>query len=94
MLETIIINILSPILASGFTWMLARRKFKQEVKQNELENIEKAITIWREVSENLEIKLSNAQDEISKQNELISKQNDLIKHLTDEIELLRNKLKK
>lgn len=93
MLELILTNILAPIFAAGFTWILARRKFRQEVKQNELENIEKAISIWRGVSESLEEKLSFAHKEIAKQNELITKQNELIKHLSEEVEQLRSKLK-
>lgn len=93
MLELILTNILAPIFAAGFTWILARRKFRQEVKQNELENIEKAISIWRGVSESLEEKLAFAHKEIAKQNELITKQNELIKHLSEEVEQLRSKLK-
>lgn len=64
MIDTLLINIVSPIFASGFTWILARRKFKQEVKANEIENIEKIISIWRTMVEELEDRLKQAQNEI------------------------------
>lgn len=85
MLEFFLTNILAPTFAAGFTWILARRKFKQEVKANELENVERAVGIWRNISEGLEDKLNSALKEIEHQNVLI-------KEMSAEIEQLRYKL--
>jgi len=44
-MNTDLLNILTPFASAGLTWFLARRKYRAESKANELENVEKAISI-------------------------------------------------
>lgn len=46
--------ILGPVLASGLTWIFARRKMVAEATGKELENTAKIVQMWRELSEGME----------------------------------------
>lgn len=52
--------------AGGTTWFFARRKNNAEASSAELENIEKAITIWREQAEKLSEQVQKLEGEIAK----------------------------
>lgn len=82
MQELIISNILAPVIvgfASAFvTWYFTRKKNNAEVETNEIENVEKAISIWRKMADDLNSKnddLRDKLDEILEQNEDLKAQN-------------------
>ena len=60
-------------IAGGFSgWFFGRRKQKAEAFQSELEAIEKAVGIWREIAQDLKVELTEQglqlqklQDEVS-----------------------------
>lgn len=47
-----------------FGWLFGRRKLKAEAASSELENVEKAIAIWRGIASDLEGKFKSLQDEV------------------------------
>ncbi|KAF5060794.1 hypothetical protein SDC9_23461 [bioreactor metagenome] len=53
------------------TWLLSRRKYKAETTTNELDNVEKAAKIWRELSEDLEKRLKDEIRELREENSTI-----------------------
>ena len=50
------------------TWLLARRKNNADAKSGELDNVEKAITIWRSLTEAQEVRFNNQIEELRKEN--------------------------
>ena len=68
-------DILLVSLPSAFTaivtWFLSRRKYKAETTANELDNVEKAAKIWRELSEDLEKRLKDEIRELREENSSI-----------------------
>lgn len=62
--ELIISNIISPIVVGLSTWLLTVKKYKAEAKTSELTNVEHAIRIWRELSEELTKKLDDREKAI------------------------------
>lgn len=50
------------------TWLLARRKNNADAKSGELDNVSKAITVWRELSEGMEHRFKEEIDELRKEN--------------------------
>ena len=79
--ELIISNIISPIVVGFSAWILTVKKYKAEAKTSELTNVEHAIRIWRELSEELTKKLDDREkaieglktqlQEISEQNKIL-----------------------
>jgi chromosome segregation ATPase len=62
-----IIEALVTAFAGGFTgWVFARKKMKAEAQKSELDTIEQAVTIWRNLAEELETKLEAYRVEIEK----------------------------
>jgi hypothetical protein len=57
MKEALIVAV-STLISSFLTMLFYRGKLKNENKGTELDNVEKAVTIWRELYENLEKKVS------------------------------------
>ncbi len=57
-------NTLSAAGAATVTWIFSRRKQKAEVATNELENVDKAIAIWRGIASDLEGKFTALQKEV------------------------------
>lgn len=45
-------------LTKGIDWFFNRKKVKTEVDSSELDNVEKAITIWRKVAEDMEASMN------------------------------------
>lgn len=78
-LPAILENVIIVVVTAGTTWFFSRKKQNAEVQTNELDNVEKAITIWRELATDLGAKV----DELSKRCE----------NLSDEIDLLRKENK-
>jgi len=50
------------------TWLLARRKNNADTKNSELDNVGKAITIWRELNEDMEERFNRQVEELRKEN--------------------------
>ena len=47
-----------PEVITGFSsafagWLFARRKYKAETESNEIENLDKAVALWRTIAEDL-----------------------------------------
>jgi len=59
--------ILSAIPAT-VTWLLARRKNNADAKTSELNNVDKAIKIWRDLTEGMEDRFKYQIDELRKEN--------------------------
>ncbi len=57
MLSDLLLIIVPSLITALTTWFLSRRKYQAEAKSNELDNLEKAVKIWRELSEDLEKRL-------------------------------------
>lgn len=57
MFEDLFLVVIPSFITAVTTWILSRRKYKAETKSDELENIDKAVKIWRELSEDLEQRL-------------------------------------
>jgi peptidoglycan hydrolase CwlO-like protein len=57
MLSTIIALLSSSVITGLLTWMFTRRKVTAEAKGAELDNVEKAVAIWRELATDLNKKL-------------------------------------
>ena len=56
------------------TWIFSRRKYKAETQTNELDNVEKAARIWRELSEDLEKRMKEEIRELRNENTTIQDQ--------------------
>ena len=59
-----IYNTLSAAGAALVTWFFSRKKQKTEVESSEIDNVEKAITIWRQIASDLEGKFSALQTQV------------------------------
>jgi chromosome condensin MukBEF ATPase and DNA-binding subunit MukB len=89
-MNDVLVNILSyvvaPIVTIYVTNFFVRKKVQAEVKTNELQNVEGAIKIWRELAESFEQKLNEKEEafaELKKQLEFITSQNrEMISKLT------------
>ena len=53
-----IIYAIVPIITAFLGWVFGKRKSLAEAKSNELDNVEKAIKIWRDLSVQLEQRLT------------------------------------
>lgn len=49
-LKDLTISVIFPVIASIGTFLITKKKYDSEVQNNELENVQKAITIWRNLS--------------------------------------------
>ncbi len=59
-----IVGLISAIGSSFLTFLFARRKNKAEALSLELENAQKVISIWRELSKELEIRIDDLQNDL------------------------------
>lgn len=67
----IIYTIVPAVVMALVGWFLARRKYRAEAKANELDNVDKAIKIWRELSQELEMRLRNEIQILREENETL-----------------------
>lgn len=79
-----------PILTAIVAWFLARRKNSAEAQGTELDNIDKAATIWRNLSEQLESRLNCEIQSLRKDNGELK---ELVNKLSGENEELERKMK-
>lgn len=74
-LDTLLFPLLSSAASAFLGWFFARRKQKAEAVASELETVEQAVRIWRELAQDLKKELSEQSVEIA--------------HLRDEVSVLR-----
>lgn len=82
------------LVASGFsgvvmtivTWIISRRKNKADATASELDNVEKAIKIWRELSDELEARMTKEINELRLENKNLRHK---IKEIAKENETMR-----
>lgn len=67
-MDEVLMVVVPGVVMSVLTWFLARRKNKAEATTNELDNVEKAIKIWRELSSDLNVRLTKEIDELRTEN--------------------------
>ncbi len=59
MITQLLLIVIPSAMSSAITWLITRRKNTAEAESSELDNVEKAIKIWRELSTDLETRLRN-----------------------------------
>ncbi len=94
-----ITGLLTPIVTALAAWFFARRKNNAEAKTSELDNVEKAIKIWRTLSQDMELKFKADIDELRKENcdlvkriEQVTRENESLKKQMKGLELENKKL--
>lgn len=60
--------LLAPIVTASTAWFFARRKNNADAKTSELDNVEKAITIWRKLSEDMDLRFKAEIEDLRKEN--------------------------
>ena len=86
----LIITFLAPLISAYGTWLVARRRNTAEAQSSELDNVDKAATIWRKLAEDLECRLKAEIDSLRKDNHELK---DLVNKLSSENEDLRKKMR-
>jgi len=61
-------GLITPIVTALSAWFFARRKNNAEAKKSELDNVEKAISIWRKLSEDMDLRFKAEIEELRKEN--------------------------
>lgn len=89
--ETLVATIVG-LVTSVATWYAARRKNRADVQANELENVEKAISVYREMVEDLGTKLKTATNEIHRTSNLHREAIDELSEARKEIQKLELRL--
>jgi len=56
---------ISAAVASGITWLFTRRKTTAEAQHSELDNVEKAVAIWRGISTDLEAQFNALEQRVT-----------------------------
>ena len=94
-----ITGLLTPIVTALAAWFFARRKNNADAKTSELDNVEKAIKIWRTLSQDMEFKFKADIDELRKENcdlvkriEQVTKENESLKKQMKGLEIENKKL--
>jgi len=95
-MQNIIVTTISSILLSVITFFLARRKYLKEVDKaeteivsNEIDNVEKATRIWRQLSEDITARLTADIAALRSENE---KTREKLNALTRENNALRSQM--
>ena len=83
-METLLAPIITTLVAAFSGWFFGRRKQTAEAAQSELEAIEKAVTIWREIAQDLKKELGEQSLQIQKlQDEIGTLRRDNARLLTE-----------
>lgn len=83
--------------SSLVTWIFTRRKQNAEVASNELENVEKAVAIWRQIASDLEGKFTALQSEVLELRKQVIKvevENEKLKSQNSELQAEIDELRK
>lgn len=87
LLPEIVQDFIIATATAGVTWFFSRQKQRADIKTAELDNVEKAIHIWRSIAEDLSKKV----DELTDKCEALTQK---FNETTHEIENLRRENKK
>lgn len=92
----LITSAISTVITALITFIFTRRKYLTEVKKadkeidsSEIDNVEKAIRIWRQLSEDIKIRLTQDIEELRQEN---LKTRDKLNTLTRENHALRHQM--
>ena len=86
-LSSAVENIIIAVSTAGITWFASRKKQQADIQASELDNVEKAISIWRELAQDLGKKV----EDLSLRCEALSNE---INELRRENKTLKSELKK
>ncbi len=93
----LLIVVLPSLMTAVTTWIFSRRKYRAETQTNELDNVEKAARIWRELSEDLEKRMKDEIRELRSENVTIQDQFTIVlaenKALKEQMSALEKQLK-
>jgi peptidoglycan hydrolase CwlO-like protein len=95
--ELLLTYIFGPIVTAIVAFWVGRKKQASEIRTSELENVERAVGIWRETAEKLTLKLEerdNMVDELKKQLDEIQSQNNKLLSKMTQLEKDYNRLLK
>ena len=96
-IEIIATYVVGPLVTALVAYLIGKRKVNAEASKNELDNVEQAIKIWREMAEDLTGKLGQRDATISEQNAKLDKLLNQNTHLLNKVNALErdyNKLQK
>lgn len=71
-IDTLLVPILTAFAGAFSGWFFGRRKQQAEAVQSELQTIEKAVAIWREIAQDLKKELAEQSEQIEKLREEVS----------------------
>jgi septal ring factor EnvC (AmiA/AmiB activator) len=81
-LNYILLSAIPAAISAVLTFIFTRKKYQAETKGNEIDNVEKAVRIWRELSEDIKkqfesdiLKLKNENKEMKEQMAEVLKEN-------------------
>lgn len=63
-LENIMPEVITFFSTAGITWIFARKKNAADVESVELDNVEKAVAIWRSLATDLRAEISSLKAEV------------------------------
>ena len=93
----LILIVVPSIVTAVTTWAFSRRKYRAETRADELDNVEKAARIWRELSEDLEKRMKDEIKELRSDNVTIQDQFTIVlaenKALKEQMSALEKQLK-
>jgi len=67
-MNDLLLIVIPSLLTGTTTWLFSRKKYRAETTGNELDNVEKAAKIWRQLSEELEKRLKDDIRELREEN--------------------------
>lgn len=82
-MKDILLFIVPTILSSVITWFLSRRKYKAESQANEIDNVEKVLSIYRGTIEDFKKEIDELREKINlvvKENEALGIQMHALTH--------------
>lgn len=65
-IQSLLIPILTTIAGAFSGWFFGRRKQQAEAVMNELETVEKAVSIWRQIAQDLQKEMASQSEQIAK----------------------------
>lgn len=76
-MKELLLILIPSLVTSSVTWLLSRRKYRAESQANELDNVQKALGIYRDTINDLKKELEELRDRINvvvTENEALGKQ--------------------
>lgn len=92
MIDSVLMNIVTPAVAACLTWLVTKRKNKAEVKSSELDNYDKNLRIYQNIIDDLKVRTDQLLNANHNLVESLRKQLDTNRELLLEQERLRNLL--